>query len=83
VSTLVHLELQAQYALPFVLVVLSVRESAMNERLRGKTGSPHPLDTGYLTEPGLPRHAPQEKQIDEFQTWPVDVFLEDCMVGRP
>jgi hypothetical protein len=55
----------------------------MSARVRGKPGSLHSLDTGYLTEPGLLRHAPQEKQIDEFQTWPVDVFLEDCMVGRP
>jgi hypothetical protein len=53
----------------------------MSERIRGKLGSPHSLDTGYLTELGLLRHAPVEKQVNEFQSWPVDVFLEDCIVG--
>lgn len=53
----------------------------MSERVQGKTGSSHSLDTGYLTELGLLRHAPNEKQVNEFQTWPVDIFLEDCIVS--
>ena len=50
----------------------------MSDRFRGNPGS---LDTGYLTELGLLRHAPKDTGGSEPQRWPVDVYLEDCVLG--